>query len=230
MVSAMFGASGAANCGNPAYAGLEARFTFSGGVCSAANVQRLATFAFNSADVSTSGIDLQASYEARLGAARVQAGVSGAYVIEYAIDDVMVEGILVQPAFDAAGKLNFQTTAYPLPRWKGHAWLQGELGDHQLRLQVNHVSSYTDQRGAEVFGPNFAALAGASVTAGKTIGDFTTLDATWRWSLRPGTTASLALYNIFDRDPPLARLDQNFDPFTASPLGFTAKLGVSQAF
>jgi iron complex outermembrane recepter protein len=230
MVSAMFGASGTANCGNPAYAGLQARFTFSGGVCSAANVQRLATFAFNSADVSTSGIDFQASHDVRLGAAQVQAGVSGAYVIEYDIDDVMVEGILVQPAFDAAGKLNFQTTAYPLPRWKGQLWAQGELGDHQLRLQVNHVSSYTDQRGAEVFGPNFAALAGASVTAGKTIGHFTTLDAVWRWALRPGTGMSLALYNILDTDPPLARLDQNFDPFTASPLGFTAKLGVSQAF
>ena len=34
----------------------------------------------------------------------------------------------------------------------------------------------------------------------------------------------------FDEDPPLARLDQNFDPFTASPLGFTAKVAVSQAF
>src|SRR5690606_33471993 len=140
------------------------------------------------------------------------------------------EGVLVQPAFDAAGKLNFQTTAYPLPRWKGHAWLQAVVGDHQWRLQVNHVSRYTDQRGADVFGPNFAALAGASVTAGKTIGHFTTLDAVWRWQLRPGTGVSLALYNLLDTDPPLARLDQNFDPFTASPLGFTAKLGVSQAF
>ena len=40
MVSAMFGASGTANCGNPAYAGLQARFTFSGGVCAVSNVQR----------------------------------------------------------------------------------------------------------------------------------------------------------------------------------------------
>ena len=48
--------------------------------------------------------------------------------------------------------------------------------------------------------------------------------------LDSGTAVSLALYNLFDTDPPLARLDQNFDPFTASPLGFTAKVGVSQAF
>jgi iron complex outermembrane receptor protein len=230
MVSALFGASGAANCNNPAYAGLQARFTFSGGVCSAANVQRMRTFSFNSADVSTSGLDFQASYDAAVGNARVEAGVSGSYVIDYEVDDVMVEGILAQPAYDAAGLLNYQTTAYPLPRWKGQAWLQGEFGNHSLRLQVNYVDSYTDQRGADVFGPNASALAGASVTAGKVVDSFTTVDLTWRWRVLDRTTVSLALFNLFDEDPPFARLDQNFDPFTASPLGFTARFGVSQAF
>lgn len=229
MVSAMFGASGTANCGNPDFAALQARFTFSGGACSAANVQRLTTYAFNTADVSTSGLDFQASYDTALGAARLQAGVNGSYVIEYQIDDVIVEGVLVQPAFDAAGLLNYQTTAYPLPRLKGQAWIQGQWGDHQLRLQLNHVGGYDDQRVAE-FAPNTGALAGAAVTAGKRIGSFDTVDLTWRWSLPTRTTVSLALYNLFDTDPPLARLDQNFDPFTASPLGFTAKLRVSQAF
>ncbi len=230
MVAALFGATGAANCGDPAYAGLQARFTFSGGVCSAANVQRLATYAFNSADVSTSGIDFQASYDAELGGARTQVGVSGSYVIEYEVDDVVVEGIPVQPSFDAAGLLNYQTTAYPLPQWKGQAWLQSSFGDHSMRLQVNYVDSYEDQRGADVFGPNAAALAGASVTEGKVIESYATVDATWRWQALDRTALSVALFNLLDEEPPFARLDQNFDPFTASPLGFTAKLGVSQAF
>jgi iron complex outermembrane receptor protein len=230
MVSAMFGASGTANCGNAAYAGLQARFTFSGGVCSAANVMRLATYAVNSADVSTSGLDFHASYDARLGEVRAQAGFNGSYVIDYKVDDVMVEGVLVQPAYDAAGKLNFQTTSYPLPRLKGQMWVQGDLGDHSLRFQFNYVDSYQDQRGADVFGPNPSMLAGGSVTTGKTIGSFGTLDAIWRWRAYDRTTVSVALYNLFDTDPPFARLDQNFDPFTASPLGFTAKLGVNRAF
>jgi iron complex outermembrane recepter protein len=230
MVSALFGATGTANCNNPAYAGLQARFTFSGGVCAVTNVQRLATYAFNSADVSTSGIDFQATYDTDLGGGQLQIGYSGVYLIEYDIAPVEIEGVPTQPAFDAAGLLNYQTTAYPLPRWKGSAWLQGGLGAHSLRLQVSYVDSYTDQRGADVFGPNFAALAGASVTAGKVIGSFTTVDATWRWQVLDRTTVSVALYNILDEDPPLARLDQNFDPFTASPLGFTAKVGVSQGF
>ncbi len=230
MVASMFGASGTANCGNPAYAGLQARFTFSGGVCGVTNVQRVATYAFNAADVSTSGFDVQASYDFAAGAARMQAGFSGSYVIEYEVDEVVVEGVVVQPAFDAAGLLNYQTTAYPLPQLKGQAWLQGEIGDHSLRLQLNYVGGYTDQRGADVFGPNAAALAGASVTEGKEIGSFTTLDLTWRWQVLERTGASLALVNLLDEEPPFARLDQNFDPFTANPLGFTVRFGVSQRF
>jgi len=219
MVAAMFGASGTANCGNPAYAALQARFTFSGGMCSAANVQRVATYNFNSAEVTTSGLDFQASYDFAVGPGAVQLGLSGSHVIEYEVGDVMVEGIVVQPAYDAAGLLNYQTTAYPIPRWKGQAWLQGEFGPHLLRTQVNHVGGYTDQRAI------FATLA-----AGQDIGSYTTVDATWRWSLRTGTTVALSLFNILDAEPPFARLDQNYDPFTADPLGFTAKLGVSQAF
>jgi iron complex outermembrane receptor protein len=95
---------------------------------------------------------------------------------------------------------------------------------------LNHVAGYDDQRGAAVFGPNTGSLAGASVTGGKRLAAYTTFDLAWLWTLDGGTRVSVALDNIFDRDPPFARLDQNYDPFTASPLGFTAKLGISQAF
>jgi iron complex outermembrane receptor protein len=230
IVTAMFGSTGTANCGNPAYAALQARFTFSG-ACAAANIARMETHIFNSSDVSTSGLDFQLAYEGDLGReGAFELGVAGTYTIEYKVDDVTVEGILVQPAFDAVGLLNYQTTAFPLPPWKGQAWLQGELGAHLLRLQANYIDGYTDQRGAAIFGPNAGALAGAAVIEGKQIGAFVTVDATWRLRLEWGTTIALSLLNIFDKDPPFARLDQNYDPLTANPLGFTAKLGVSQEF
>ena len=73
-------------------------------------------------------------------------------------------------------------------------------------------------------------LACASTTGGKHIGSFTTQDAIWRWSVTEDATVSLAFENLLDRDPPFARLDQNYDPFTASPLGFTAKLGATFGF
>ncbi|WP_160738221.1 TonB-dependent receptor plug domain-containing protein [Altericroceibacterium indicum] len=230
IVSALFGASGNANCGNPEYAGLEGRFTFSGDVCSASNVQRFTTYNINSADVSTSGLDFQVKAQAALGGVIVQGGASGTYVIEYKVGDVVVEGITVQPAFDAVGSLNYQTTAYPLPQWKGQAFVQGLWGQQSLRFQLNYIDGYTDQRGDAVFGPNNGALAGSAVTAGKHVGSFTTVDMTYRVTLPSRTSLSLTLSNIFDVAPPFARLDQNYDPLTANALGFTAKLGVSQAF
>ena len=230
IVSSLFGANGIANCGNSAYAALQARFTFTAAGCGIANVQRLRTLYVNSADLSTSGLDFQASAEVPVGAGSVTAGIAGTYVIDYKTKDVTVEGIVVQPAYDAVGLLNYQTTAYPLPRWKGNVYLEGDFGAHSLRLQANYLDGYTDQRGAAIFGPNLGALAGAAVTTGKEIGAFTTVDFTYRLKLPTGTTIALTALNIFDKDPPFARLDQNYDPFTASPLGFTAKIGVSQAF
>jgi iron complex outermembrane receptor protein len=230
ITSALFGASGTANCGNPAYAALQARFTFNLAGCGINNVSRLRTQVFNSADVKTSGLDFQAAYRGELGPANVTVGGAATYVIDFKIDDLIVEGITVQPAFDGVGLLNFQTTAYPIPQWRGNWYVQSEAGPHSLRLQFNYVDGYTDQRGAAIFGPNLGALGGASVTRGKEIGSWRTFDATYRLALETGTTFTLAAVNIFDRDPPFARLDPNYDSFTASPLGFTLKAGVSQAF
>ena len=233
IVSALFGASGTQNCNDPAFAALRARFTFTAAGCGRDNVTRLRTQIINSADVSTSGIDFTGSFRSGFGEDfNFEAGFNGTYVIEYEVDDVTVEGILVQPAFDAVGKLNFQTTAYPLPQWKGFAYLQGETGPHSLRLQYNYIDGYTDQR-TTIFtgGANTGSLAGAEVTAGKQIGKFDTFDVTYRLNLESiGSTLSISALNVFDKDPPFARLDFNYDPFTASPLGFTLKAAISQRF
>lgn len=230
LTGALFGASGTANCGNPAYAALQSRFTFNAQGCGINNVSRLSTFVFNSADVTTSGLDFQASYRQEVGTGRVTVGGNATYVIDYKVGNVVVEGITVQPSFNAVGQLNFQTTAYPIPQWRGNAYVQGDAGPHSLRVQYNYIDGYTDQRGAAIFGPNAGALAGTAVTTGKNIGSFQTVDATYRLALSTGTTFSIAAVNILDEEPPFARLDPNYDAFTASPLGFTLKAGVSQRF
>ena len=230
IVNALFGASGAANCNQAAFAALQRRFTFTGAGCGIGNVQRLRTNFFNSADVSTSGLDVQVSLRGDVGPGSITVGANGTYVIDYKTKDITVEGIVVQPAYDAVGLLNYQTTAYPLPEIKGNWYAQADVGAASLRLQFNYVDGYTDQRGAAIFGPNTGALAGASVTTGKNIGAYKTMDATFRFSLKTGTTVAFSALNIFDRDPPFARLDQNYDPFTGSPLGFTLKGALTQKF
>ncbi|OQW71140.1 MAG: hypothetical protein BVN33_16225 [Proteobacteria bacterium ST_bin13] len=232
IVGALFGA--AANCTDPAFANLRARFTFTAAGCGIGNVQRLRTQLINSANVSTSGIDFQANYRAGLGEYDVALGVNGTYVINYTTRNITVEGIVVQPAFDGVGLLNFQTSAYPLPQLKGNVFMQVDRDIHSIRLQYNYVDGYTDQRSfstpaGSVFGAN-PALAGAAVTGGAQIGSFGTLDFTYRVNLPTKTTISLSALNMLNTLPPFARLDFNYDPFTASPLGITAKFGITQKF
>lgn len=229
IVNALFGASGTANCGNPAFAALQARFTFTAAGCGIGNVQRLRTNLINSANVQTSGLDFQAQYKFPIDRYNITIGGTGTYVLDYRTENVTVEGIVVQTAFDAVGRLNLQTTAYPLPSIKGNVYLQADRGIHNARLQFNYIDGYTDQRTA-IFAPNFGSLAGASVTAGQNIAPFYTLDFTYRATLPTGTIISISGLNLLDRDPSFARLDFNYDPFTASPLGFTAKFGITQKF
>lgn len=230
IVNALFGASGVANCNNPAFAALQSRFTFTGAGCGIGNVQRLTTNIINSADVSTSGIDFQGQVKFDVSTVKMLLGVNGTYIIDYRTQNITVEGVVVQPAFDGVGLLNFQTSAYPLPQVKGNVFLQADVGRHNLRLQYNYIDGYTDQRGAAIFGPNFGALAGASATGGRNIGAFDTLDFTYRVNLPTNTVITLSAQNILDKQPPFARLDFNYDPFTASPLGFNARFGITQRF
>ena len=229
IVNALFGATGNANCNNAAFAALRQRFTFTTAGCNINNVQRLTTNIINSADVSTSGIDFQGQVKFPVSDVSMVLGVNGTYVINYITQDITVAGVVVQPRFDGVGQLNFQTSAYPLPRVKGNVFLQGDIGIHNLRLQYNYIDGYTDQRTA-IFTPNTGALAGATVAGGKNIGSFGTLDFTYRINLPTNTTISLSAQNILDKQPPFARLDFNYDPFTASPLGFNARFNITQRF
>ena len=232
IVSALFG--NAANCTDPLYANLRSRFTFTAAGCGIGNVQRLRTNVINSANVSTSGIDFQGNYKFPLHSVDFVLGINGTYVIDYRTQDITVEGIVVQRAFNGVGLLNFQTSAYPLPQLKGNIYLQADKGNHSFRFQYNYIGGYTDQRSfntasGSVFGAN-ANLAGAAVTSGARIGSFGTLDFTYRLNLPTNTTLTFSVLNILNTYPSLARLDFNYDPFTANPLGINAKFGITQKF
>ena len=148
IVNAVFpnGSTGANNCTNADFAALVSRFTFIG-ACSAANISRLRTQYINGAKIKTSGVDLIADYDFdNVFGGRLTLGVNGTYVIEYKTGAQSVEGITVAPGFEAVGFLNYQTTAFPLPEIKGQGYAQYANGPHNLRVTVNYIDGYTDQR------------------------------------------------------------------------------------
>ena len=237
IVNAVF-PGGVANCGHA----LIGRFTFQGNVCSVANIARLRTNTVNGADVQTSGLDLLAEYrfDDVLGG-ELTIGTSATYVIEYKTDNTYVGTVLVSPGFDAVGKLNYQTTAYPLPQWKGNLFIEWNSGPHNARWTIRHIDGYRDQRnifctaiagactslpyrGSDVAGTAFG------VAAGQNVDSFTTHDFTYRVLLPWDATASFTVENVFDEEPPFVRLDLNYDPFTASGLGRTWKVSFGKKF
>ncbi|WP_165271679.1 TonB-dependent receptor domain-containing protein [Pelagerythrobacter rhizovicinus] len=212
-----------ADCSNP----LASRFTFSGGPaeggCGAlaptlSDVTTIDTFYTNGAGLSTSGIDATASYRGDFGTRGTWGvGVTGSYVIDFETNDFFIGDDLVQPGFSAVGKLNYQTTAYPLPEIKLNGYLDAGWDRHNARLTVTHVEGYTDQR----LTPG---------TPGHEIPSFTTLDFTLRIGLPAETDLTLSVLNLLDKDPGFAALDYSYDPFTANPLGRNFKIGIRKAF
>ncbi|MDP3459797.1 MAG: TonB-dependent receptor, partial [Hyphomonas sp.] len=92
MVAAMFPGGSAVNCGTPAFAALEARFTFTG-ACAVGNVSRLSTQYINGPNIKTSGIDLSVDYtfEDLAMNADLELGFAGSHVLEYEVGSVTVE-------------------------------------------------------------------------------------------------------------------------------------------
>lgn len=233
MVAAMFPGNSSVNCGNPAFAGLQARFTFTGGVCGIANVSRLSTSYINGPNIKTSGIDVLSDYtfeDLALGA-DLEIGASASYVLEYEVGEVQVEGLTVGQPFSAVGFLNFQTIATPLPELKFEAYANASTENVNARLTARYIGEYEDQRTSLFTTPNLNfPTPGIILPQGQTIKAQVTYDGTVVFNLPYDSTLSFSVENILDSDPSFARLELNYDPFTGDAIGRTFKVGFTKRF
>ncbi|MFN4024303.1 MAG: TonB-dependent receptor plug domain-containing protein [Hyphomonas sp.] len=233
MVAAMFPTGQPNNCGNPAFAALEARFTFTG-ACAVGNVSRLSTQYINGPNIKTSGIDLSADYtfeDVLQPGLDLELGFGGSRVLKYDVGEVIVEGIAVGAPFSAVGFLNFQTVATPLPKLKFEAYANASTDNVNARVMARYIGEYEDQRTGLFTTPNPNwPTPGIVLPQGQTVKSFVSYDATVVWSLPWDTTVSFSVDNILDTDPPFARLELNYDPFTGDPIGRTFKIGVTKRF
>ena len=126
----------------------------------------------------------------------------------------------------AAGFLNYQLSATSLPEWKGSVFAEYSRGNHNVRLTLNYIDSYKDQRAA-INVPN--PVSGV-VNGGQTIKSIVLAEIDYRVQLPWDTTVIASVDNIFDEDPSFARLDLNYDPFTGNALGRTFKISAKKRF
>ena len=239
MVATLFPSAGGNACGTA----LAARFTFANGACGSmttvaaniANISRVTTFLQNGPEQINEGIDFVANYRDNHLAgsdARLGVGASATYVLQNRIGAVSVAGTVVQQPFDGVGLLNYQSALYPVPEWKGQAFVDLGFGPVDIRFQGNYTGGLHDQRFDTRSGP-FAVnndLGGISVLTGADISKFVTADFNIQVQLPYDVTLTGTVNNVFDRDPPFAREDYNYEPFIGNALGRTFKVGLSARF
>lgn len=209
----------AANCSLP-QAFLD-RFDFGGDGTCGQPIVGMNLNTINAGKITTDGIDIAGSYDwDNVGPGSLTLGGSATWINQYKGDALVLDGVTVQEAYDGVGKLNSGTTLTSLPEWRGNIYLNYAMYNQNIRWTVNYISSYKDNR--DIFEGIY--------TAGRTIDSHITHNLTYRYDLNENVTLSAVLDNVFDEEPPFARLEMNYDPVTHSPLTRTLKVGAKVRF
>ncbi|MBL4826931.1 MAG: TonB-dependent receptor [Spongiibacteraceae bacterium] len=241
MVNTLFADAG--NCTDAAYTALRNRFQFSdgggvagAGTCSISTISRVTTNWVNGGERNFSGLDFIVNYSTDgVFGGQLGAGVTATYMLEAEVGEETVEGLVVQQTFDSVGLLNFQTSVYPVPEWKGQMYLEWSQEVFNARLTVNYSEGYHDQRAdnnptSGPFAPRVDIVGTPTLTQGTDIDSQTTADLNLLFNVSDSATINLAVLNLTDEDPSFARLDYNYDPYSGSPVGRQIKLGFSAEF
>ena len=171
--------------------------------------------------VKTSGIDLHLGGHTDAGAGEVSLNLDGSYILEYETKALMLGGLVLQEAADAAGYLNFgNPIATSLPKLKGRASAGYHWQTYGLVSYLNYIHSYEDR----------GSMASDNAEIKKrfgTIDPYTTWDLSFLWNLPGGVNMVLSGMNLLDTRPPLVNIEQAYDGFTHDPKGRRVKLAVS---
>ena len=185
-----------------------------------ASTERIVVNWINGQDINTSGLDISLSYDlAEAYNGVISAGFEGTYLLEYdRADQLDISGnITLAAGGDLAGFLNYNEgpSFTSKPQIQASAKITFENDYHYAGFIARHVGSY-DDTGAP-----------ARLSHLATIDSHTTFDGHYVYNGLEDWTMSLSILNIADEDPPEARGDIAYDPFTHNAFGRMIKLGVA---
>jgi iron complex outermembrane receptor protein len=224
------------NCASLDPAFIASHFIFSG-ACSPSNVVAVNLQRINGPNIKTDGVDFNITYRLEhAGNGTATLGLLGTYVREYNVSSMSIgsgPSAVIIPGFNAAGFFNTGTVAYPIPKLKGQAFINYEIGRFNIRWTARYTSHYTDQRAA-LFAANAIYVTPTNpsgiVSAGQVVKSAVLHDVVVRVQMPYDSTVTLTVNNLFDKAPPFARTDLNYDALTGDPIGRTVKLGVQKRF
>ena len=247
LYATMFPGASNVNCGNPAFAALQARFTFAG-ACGAANVARLRSFVINGPTTDTSGLEFRVQYDwDGWFDGRWAVGGEATYLIEYKRGEVTMLGadIPISPAEDRAGLSDLINDFFSYPELKANAFAAFVKGPLSIRWQTRFAEGTSPAFGSPLFVtvPNPGATTGAAACAGASTScagrdlvpvgkskNFWQHDLVVRWEAPWDAVVTASVQNLFDKDPPYAPSQYNYDYTSGNPLGRVFEIGVKKTF
>lgn len=190
---------------------------------SASTISRIITNIVNGPDIKTSGVDLRVENTwFNVGGGELSAGLDATYVIEYDVDDFLIEDVVVAGG-DRVGQFNRSNFSRSMPQLKASIFANYNFdagwGNHNLRGVVRYTDSYTDERG------DITPLNGVDNSE---IDSMVTVDLFYRTELPHDFALGISVVNVFDEEPPFAQFDLSYDPYTHNPFGRTVKVSVSK--
>ncbi len=237
MFASLFPAgTGTGNCGTiPA---LEARFTFAGGVCNAANVLRIDTFNVNGPNTITDGVDFKVTYSLNdflVDGSNWTAGVDSSYLIEYkrgAFSLLGAPNIVFTAAEDRAGLYDLTAQFFSYPKLRAIGYLSFNKDKLNVRWQTRYTSGTSPAFGTTLFRevPDSSAASGYKMVAPGESDPFWQHDLIVTYQAPWDTTITASIQNLFDEDPPFVFSNYNYDYTNGNPLGRTWKINVRKRF
>lgn len=165
----------------------------------------------------TNGIDYQMQYRMPVGMGDLTLDVTATQVTEQTVSERTLDGIVVEEAEDRLGFLNFSTVGVPVPEWRVNSYAAFSFDRHTIRGQVNYVSAVTDERTGTQYAENGD--------------DWISTNLYYLFDVTDDLRLSLAVENIFDKDPPPAQIELGYDPRAGgNALGRTIELGIKKTF
>lgn len=210
--------------------------TFAGGVCDAntigLDIARIRTQTVNGPNTNLRGLDFGVSYRDSIGDVSVNIGANATHILEYKFSDFVFQGLTFSNGYDAVGFTNYGRAPGTVSPWRGNAYTTLGIGPAKVTYNVLYIDGVTDQRcpinAACASTPEFG-----DTDFGREVGSYMQHDLLATFDVE---TAGIdfqitgGVENIFDRDPPAARLEYSYDPFIGNPLGRTFKIGTRVRF
>ncbi len=165
----------------------------------------------------TNGVDYQVQYRMPLGSGDLTLDVTATNVLEQTVSARFLDGVEVESAEDRLGFLNFSTVGVPVPEWRINSYAAFSFDRHTIRGQLNYVSAVQDERTGIQYGENGD--------------DWLSTNVYYLFDVTDDLRLSLAVENLFDKDPPPAQIELGYDPRAGgNALGRTIEVGIKKSF